>query len=218
MVTLVIATGNAHKIAEIQSILGDGLRCRGLREFPDALTPVEDGDTFAANATIKAHSIAAWLAEHHSAQFGDEPVYVLADDSGLEVDALDGAPGVHSARFAALDTGASGNSSDADNNAKLLRLLADVPDDRRTGRFRCTLALLPLREADATPFICDGACEGRLQSALTGAGGFGYDPLFIPDGHDRSFAELGEETKNALSHRARAVEKLKARLTNTGEP
>jgi len=216
MRTLVIATGNAHKIAEIQSILGDGFRCRGLKEFPAAPSPVEDGETFAANATIKARSIASWLAASQADHFGDDPVYVLADDSGLEVDALDGAPGVHSARFAALDTGAPGNSSDADNNAKLLRLLRDVPDEQRTARFRCTLSLLPLHDANVEPFICDGTCEGSLQHAPSGAGGFGYDPLFIPAGHDRSFAELGEDIKNALSHRARAVERLKARLTNIG--
>lgn len=210
MVTLVIATGNAHKIQEIQDILGPGFHCRGLKEFAGAPTPVEDGDSFAANATIKARSIAAWLNAGHANEFGDETVYVLADDSGLEVDALNGAPGVHSARFAALDTGAAGNSPDADNNAKLLRLLQDVPDKQRTGRFRCTLSLLPLHQPDADPFICDGACEGRLQHSPTGTAGFGYDPLFIPDGHDRSFAELGEDIKNALSHRARAVEKLKA--------
>lgn len=216
MVTLVIATGNAHKVTEIQGILGEGFHCLGLKEFADAPAPVEDGDTFAANAVIKARSIATWLAAHHADRFTGKSVHVLADDSGLEVDALDGAPGVHSARFAALDTGVAGNASDADNNAKLLRLLEDVPDGRRTGRFRCTLALVPLRDPEAEPHICDGACEGRLQRTATGDAGFGYDPLFIPDGHDRSFAELGEDVKNALSHRARAVERLKAHFEAAG--
>lgn len=214
MLTLVIATGNAHKIEEIQGILGEGFHCLGLKEFPDAPSPVEDGDTFAANATIKARSIAAWLAKHHATRFPDGQPFVLADDSGLEVDELNGAPGVHSARFAALDSGAPGNSSDADNNAKLLRLLNDVPNAKRTGRFRCTLALVPLSDSNAEPFICDGACEGRLQDEPSGAGGFGYDPLFIPEGYEQSFAELGEAVKNRLSHRARAVEKLKAHFAS----
>jgi XTP/dITP diphosphohydrolase len=140
--------------------------------------------------------------------------FVLADDSGLEVDALGGAPGVHSARFAALDTGASGNSSDRDNNAKLLRRLQDVPLDKRTARFRCVLALVqaepPLSALE--PLCFEGACEGRLRFAPSGQGGFGYDPLFVPEGYQESFAELGESVKNRISHRARALAKLRAWL------
>jgi XTP/dITP diphosphohydrolase len=150
----------------------------------------------------------------------------LADDSGLEVDALNGAPGVHSARFAALDTGASGNSSDADNIAKLLRLLKDVPLEKRTARFRCVLALTPIlpeQEKNTSP-VCsadelelqtelfEGICEGRIIFAARGSSGFGYDPLFIPDGCDQTFAELPEEAKNRISHRAQALAKLKSRL------
>ncbi len=135
------------------------------------------------------------------------------------MDYLNGAPGVHSARFAALDK--DENSPDADNNAKLLRLLKDVPVEKRTGRFRCVIALVPVPEEKiegASP-VCyadefeaqlfDGACEGRIQLAPHGAGGFGYDPLFVPDGFTQSFAELGEDVKNKLSHRAKALEKLK---------
>jgi XTP/dITP diphosphohydrolase len=208
MITLIVATGNAHKIEEIKSILGNDFQCLGLNEFPEAPSPIESGETFAANAVIKARSLAEWLAANETSRFADNASYVLADDSGLEVDALQGAPGVHSARFASNDTGAPGNSSDADNNAKLLRLLANVPNEERSGRFRCTLALLPLQGSE--PMIFDGTCEGRLTNTASGSNGFGYDPLFVPIGHDRSFAELGEAVKNRLSHRARAVEKLKA--------
>jgi len=151
----------------------------------------------------------------------------LADDSGLEVDALNGAPGVHSARFAALDSGAAGNSSDAENNAKLLRLLKDVPTERRTARFRCVIALAPVLNSAptlASP-VCsadehelqtqtfEGTCEGRIAFALVGRGGFGYDPLFVPRGHTQSFAELREDEKNRISHRAQALEKLRKELS-----
>jgi XTP/dITP diphosphohydrolase len=141
------------------------------------------------------------------------------------VDALNGAPGVHSARFAALDkasASSTGNSPDADNNAKLLRLLKDVPLGKRTGRFRCVVALVPVPEEtiESSSPVCyadefmaqtfDGACQGRIQFAPSGHGGFGYDPLFVPDGFSQSFAELGEDVKNKLSHRAKALAKLKA--------
>ena len=139
---------------------------------------------------------------------------------------LNGAPGVHSARFAALDTGQPGNSPTADNNAKLLRLLQDVPPGKRTARFRCVVALTPVlrpKGGSASP-VCyadevelqtelfEGTCEGRIGFAPRGEGGFGYDPLFIPDGHQATFAELGEDVKNQMSHRGKALAKLKARL------
>lgn len=214
MTTLLIATRNAHKVGEIQAILGRQFRFLTLNDFPEAPKVIEDAGTFAGNATKKATELAKWLA-------GKQPAanFVLADDSGLEVDALNGAPGVHSARFAALDK--SENSHDADNNAKLLRLLKDVPMEKRTGRFHCVVALVPVPEEkieSASP-VCyadeftaqtfDGACEGRIQFAPRGHGGFGYDPLFVPDGFTQSFAELGEDVKNKLSHRAKALEKLK---------
>ena len=224
MTTLLIATRNAHKVGEIQAILGPRFRFRTLNDFPGAPQVVEDAATLAGNATKKAVELARWLA--HSAPAA-RPDWVLADDSGLEVDALLGAPGVHSARFAALDSAAAaatGNSPDADNNAKLLRRLHAVPEARRTGRFRCVIALVAVPAASAenvSPVcyaeefaaqICEGACEGRIQTAPTGQGGFGYDPLFVPAGHSQSFAELGEAIKNQLSHRAKALEKLKAIL------
>jgi XTP/dITP diphosphohydrolase len=140
---------------------------------------------------------------------------VIADDSGLEVDALNGAPGVHSARFAALDSAKSGNTPDADNNAKLLRLLKNVPPEKRTARFRCVIALAETHPPSSTlhPQIFDGTCEGRIIFDPRGNNGFGYDPLFVPDGFEPTFAELGEDVKNKLSHRAQALEKLKGFLT-----
>jgi XTP/dITP diphosphohydrolase len=154
------------------------------------------------------------------------PAFVLADDSGLEVDALNGAPGVHSARFAAINAPAAGNSSDADNNAKLLRLLKDIPTEKRTARFRCVIALTPVlieEQGNASP-VCladehelqtelfGGACEGRISFTPSGAKGFGYDPLFVPNGFQQSFAELGEEVKNQISHRAKALEMLRDKM------
>ena len=221
MTTLLIATRNAHKVGEIQAILGADFHCLTLKEFPGAPPVVEDAETFAGNATKKATELAKWLKGKHPTSNIQHPTpdFVLADDSGLEVDALNGAPGVHSARFAALDK--SENSHDADNNAKLLRLLKDVPLEQRTGRFRCVIALVPVPESrmeNASP-VCyadeleartfDGACEGRIQFAASGLGGFGYDPLFVPDGFTQSFAELGEEVKNKLSHRAKALANVK---------
>lgn len=229
MTTLLIATRNAHKVGEIQAILGTGYGFLTLNDFPGAPTVVEDADTFAGNATKKAVELAQWLAaSRHALAAGPKPTvdYVLADDSGLEVDALNGAPGVHSARFAALDQGAAaaGNSPDAENNAKLLRLLAAVPEEKRTARFRCVIALAPVpasRVESASPVcwadefaahVFEGACEGRMQPAPSGRGGFGYDPLFVPEGFTESFAELGEAVKNRLSHRAQALAKLEVWL------
>ncbi len=212
MIKLLIATRNRHKVGEIRAILGAGFEFLTLDDFPDMPPVVEDADTFAGNARKKAETVARWLAE----QSGAQPDFVLADDSGLEVDALAGAPGVHSARFAALDTGAPGNSSDADNNAKLLRLLRNVPAEQRTARFRCVMALVPVsvsQPAAREVHLCDGVCEGRIGTQPTGPGGFGYDPLFTPTGFDQTFAELGEAVKNRLSHRARALAQLQAVLT-----
>ncbi len=215
MTPLLIATRNAHKVGEIQAILGDGFACRALlKEFPAAPIAIEDADTFAGNALKKAESLSGWLAGLSPAErrgLGAAQTFILADDSGLEVDALGGAPGVHSARFAAMDSGHEGNSPDADNNAKLLRLLADVPQAKRTARFRCVLALVEVNRAVPvlTPQLFEGACEGWIDLAPRGSGGFGYDPLFIPLGHDKSFAELGESVKNGLSHRAKALAKLR---------
>jgi XTP/dITP diphosphohydrolase len=230
-IPLLIATRNAHKTGEIRAILGVRFRCLMLDDFPGAPKVIENAPTFAGNATKKAVELARWLAEKHST-FNIQhstPKFVLADDSGLEVDALNGAPGVHSARFAASDSAKSGNTPDADNNAKLLRLLKDVPLKKRTARFHCVIALTPvLREKTevASPVcyadefemqteVFDGVCEGRMIFEPRGQNGFGYDPLFIPVGFEQTFAELGDEVKNQLSHRARALAKLKQRLDAT---
>ena len=239
MTTILIATRNAHKVVEIRAILGEGLRYLTLEDVGEAPEVVEDAGTFSGNATKKAVALARWLSaslcrqkSRGACQGGpelrdcEEGLYVLADDSGLEVDALDGAPGVHSARFAALDTWKPGNSSTAENNAKLLRLLAELPPGKRTGRFRCVLALTPVvvtggrgsspvcyaDEAELGTELFEGTCEGSIGFGPRGQGGFGYDPLFLPVGSEQSFAELGEEVKNRLSHRAQALAKLKRRL------
>jgi len=228
---LILATRNAHKAEEIRAILGDQFRYLTLNHFPGVPAVEEDANTFAGNATKKAVALARWLASA-AAPFVSEnehgQTFVLADDSGLEVDALNGAPGVHSARFAALETGRVGNSPDAENLARLLKLLRDVPTEKRGARFRCVLALTPVILAGATsssPTCCefemetelfDGVCEGRLSVAPHGQGGFGYDPAFIPEGQERTFGELGEEIKNRLSHRARALAGLKQRLAGRG--
>jgi XTP/dITP diphosphohydrolase len=216
MNTLLIATRNDHKVGEIRAILGGEFRYLTLKDFPDAPLVVEDADTFEGNATKKAVELARWLTEVRSAESGVQNGFVLADDSGLEVDALDGKPGIHSARFAAMDSGKPGNSPDADNNAKLMRLLQNVPTEKRTARFRCVIALTSLdtHHASRTTEIFSGTCEGRINSSAHGKGGFGYDPLFIPDGFDVSFAELGEDVKNKLSHRAKALAKLQEFFRN----
>lgn len=216
MTTLFIATRNAHKTSEVRAILGEEFRYLTLKDLPAAPEVVEDADTFAGNAGKKATELTRWLASKSTNHQPSTINFVLADDSGLEVDALNGAPGVHSARFAALDTGAPGNSKDADNNAKLLRLLKDVPAEKRTARFRCVIALVSITPHSTlcTPHFFDGACEGHIEFAPQGTGGFGYDPLFVPDGFKESFAELGEDVKNRLSHRAKALAKLKGYFRN----
>jgi len=235
MTQLVIATRNTHKIQEIRAVLGERFRYLALNDFPHAPKTIEDADTFAGNATKKAVELARWLAATRPSTLESRSVtlFVLADDSGLEVDALDRAPGVYSARFAAmngpagrLSAGFRDNTADAENNAKLLRLLERVPFERRTARFRCELALTPVPaeaqpasspvcyadEAELATELFEGVCEGRIGWAPRGRGGFGYDPLFIPEGYQESFAELGEEVKNILSHRAKALARLRERL------
>lgn len=225
--TLVIATRNKHKTGEIQSILGSSIRYLSLADFPSAPSVTEDAPTFAGNATKKAVALAKWLGAlpvgGWPAQLDSNNAWVLADDSGLEVDALYGAPGVLSARFAALDGGAVSNSPDSENNAKLLRLLRDVPEQQRTARFRCAIALTPVSapaaqnaspvcnadENELVTQVVEGACEGRILREPRGGAGFGYDPLFQPIGFELTFAELGEEVKNCISHRAQALSRLR---------
>jgi XTP/dITP diphosphohydrolase len=231
MITLLIATRNRHKSEEISAILGPQFGYLTLQDLPPTPVVHEDASTFAGNATKKATELAKWLAAspkalHVSRITHHASFLVLADDSGLEVDALNGAPGVHSARFAALDSGQPGNSSDAENCAKLLRLLKDVPLEKRSARFRCVLALTPVvwtepqgaspvcyaDEAELQTELFEGSCEGCVTFAPRGRNGFGYDPLFIPLGYEQTFAELSDSAKNQLSHRARALAMLKRRL------
>lgn len=189
-IILIIATRNKHKAEEIAAILPPHFTVRTLADYP-ALPEVEEtGTTFAENARLKACAISAAL-----------PGWVLADDSGLCVDALNGAPGVHSARFA----GEHGN--DAANNAKLLAELAALPAGAApfTARFMCAMCLAEAGQIKAE-FI--GKVEGCITSTPAGEHGFGYDPLFIPDGHSCTMAELPAESKNAISHRANALHLL----------
>lgn len=231
MITLIIATRNAHKVQEIQTILGGGFRYFTLDHFA-AVPPIrEDGNTLEENAMKKSTGLSRWLLDNRHFQkpliVEDEqeraPVLVIADDSGLEVDALDGSPGVYSARFAHIGTDFPGNAPDAANNQKLLAVLKGVPEEKRTARFRCVVAATPVEIYDSMrramdligdalakrTIISSGSCEGRIAFGPKGRGGFGYDPLFIPDGHTESFATLGDEEKNRLSHRARALQLLK---------
>ena len=233
MTTLLIATRNAHKVGEIRAILGAQFQFLTLNDFHDAPKVIEDADTFAGNAAKKGVELAKWLLQDESGKRKAESgnIFVLADDSGLEVDALNGAPGVHSARFAALDRSADGGSSagntpDADNNAKLLRLLKDVSVEKRAARFHCVIALVgvPEEKIEVASPVCyadefeprtfDGVCEGRILFEPRGKNGFGYDPLFVPVGYEQTFAELGEDVKNKLSHRAKALGKLKKYFGN----
>ncbi len=194
--TVVVATGNAHKVVEIEAILSPvmpGVRFVALGELGDFPDPVEDGETFSDNALIKAR---AALAE--TGLF-----MAVADDSGLCVDALDGAPGIFSARWA----GEHGN--DAANNEKLMRLMADVPDAERTARFHSSVVLVRGGEV----LRGDGDCEGTVAREPRGDHGFGYDPLFLPsDAPGRTMAELAPDEKNRISHRFHALEDLASKL------
>ncbi|RDB60548.1 non-canonical purine NTP pyrophosphatase, RdgB/HAM1 family [Gordonibacter sp. 28C] len=201
MKTVVLATNNAHKVSEIATALDfPGWEFRTLRELGIESDPAEDADTFEGNARIKARAA-------HEASGG---LAALADDSGLEVDALDGAPGVHSARYAGEPC------DDAANNAKLLAALADVPDASRAARFVSTLVFV---DEDGTETIARGTIEGRMGHEERGSEGFGYDPLFLPDvfGGDRTLAEVSQDEKNAVSHRGNALRQLRAMLEGAGD-
>ncbi|WP_455136439.1 RdgB/HAM1 family non-canonical purine NTP pyrophosphatase [Thermophilibacter sp.] len=194
--TVVVATGNAHKVVEIEAILAPampGVRFVALGELGDFPDPEEDGQTFFDNALIKARA----------AQAETGLAMAVADDSGLCVDALGGAPGIHSARWA----GEHGN--DAANNAKLMREMADVPDERRTARFHSTVVLVRGDEV----LRGDGDCEGAVGREPRGDHGFGYDPLFLPaETPGRTMAELALDEKNRISHRFHALQDLSAKL------
>ncbi len=189
---LVLASHNTGKLKELQAMLGDAVRVRSIGEFSD-IEPEETGLSFVENAILKARN---------AARISGLPA--LADDSGLAVDHLGGAPGIYSARYA-------NGQGDAANNAKLLDVLKDVPDAERGAQFVCALALL--RHADdPLPILCEGLWQGRILHSAQGEHGFGYDPLFWVPERDCSSAELAPMDKNQLSHRARAMALLKQRL------
>jgi XTP/dITP diphosphohydrolase len=186
---LLIATRNRHKLQEIRTMLDlPGWELVGADEVPGLPEVEEDAPTFDGNAIKKARTLA---------QAGR--CWALADDSGLEVDVLQGAPGVHSARYA------GSQASTSANNAKLLAALEGVAD--RRARFRCVLAL---GAPDGRVWTVEGRCEGRILTAPRGAQGFGYDPLFVPEGEEQTFAELAPHDKNRLSHRGRALRRAVA--------
>lgn len=184
MQALLVATGNSHKTGEIRTMLGSGYAVSDLSAHPDLPEVEETGTTFLENATLKAVEISKLVDG-----------LVLSDDSGLEVDVLNGEPGVYSARYSGEPC------NDTANNAKLLQALEGEED--RSARFRCVMVLA---QDGILLASFDGAVEGRIIGELRGEGGFGYDPLFVPDGYEQTFAELGGEIKNKLSHRARALE------------
>jgi XTP/dITP diphosphohydrolase len=192
MKRMIVATGNPHKVEEFESLLelvgfeicSAGI-CGGMPEV------VEDGDSFSANAAIKARALRA---------VAPVDAWIVSDDSGLEVEALGGAPGIYSARYAGEQ------ASDAANVDKLLNALQPVSMDRRAARFRCVLCLI---DPHGEEHFFEGACSGDIAMAPQGSAGFGYDPVFVPNGYVASFAELGEAVKAGLSHRAKAVQALK---------
>jgi XTP/dITP diphosphohydrolase len=191
---LIVATRNAHKTREITKILGSALAVQDLTAHPEISEITESGLSFEENAKLKAVAVSKQL-----------PGLVIADDSGLEVEALGGAPGIHSARYAGV------SASDKEKIAKLLGQLAKVvaKSDRRGARFCCVLAVAREGRVLAT---FEGVIEGKIAERSRGLRGFGYDPIFIPDGFEETFAELPEELKNNISHRAKAIRKLQARL------
>jgi XTP/dITP diphosphohydrolase len=187
---LIVATRNPHKTREIEQIFGSGLAVRDLTAHPEISEIRESGTSFEENAKLKAIAVSKRL-----------PGLVIADDSGLEVEALGGAPGIQSARYAGV------NASDKEKIAKLLRQLAK--GDQRHARFCCVLAVARKGQVLAT---FEGVVEGKIAERPCGSHGFGYDPIFIPDGFEETFAELPEEVKNSTSHRAKAIRKLQAKL------
>lgn len=182
---IVFATNNAHKLSEVQAVLGDRFRLVTLAECGIAEEIPEDAPTLEGNALQKARYV-------HERTGAD----CFADDTGLEVDALGGAPGVHSARYA------TDGHDFAANNRLLLRNLAGAAD--RSAHFRTVIALI----LDGREYLFEGRVDGRIAESEAGCGGFGYDPLFVPEGFDKTFAEMGADEKNAISHRGRAVRRL----------
>ncbi len=192
-VKILLATRNPGKVREIGAILGDlDINVVSLADFPDVPEVVEDGTTFFENAYKKAKEVSEATG-----------MMVLSDDSGLEVDALGGRPGVYSARYSGKE------GDDAANNAKLLKELEGVPEEKRTARFKCVMVLY---HPSGKWISAEGTCEGRIALKPAGSGGFGYDPIFYMEQYGKTMAELPPEEKNRISHRAEALKALKRRL------
>lgn len=207
-ISVLVATTNAGKLSELRALLSDlPIEVLSLADvLPNSPKVVEDGATFLDNALLKARAAADAAM-----------MMTIAEDSGLEVDALGGRPGVRSARFA------KEGATDAENNEALLAALEHVDDDQRAARFRCVMVLIdPWTEADsegrappsvrARPAVAEGRCEGTIGREGKGTGGFGYDPLFVVEGYGRTMAELDDDEKNRVSHRGKAVQALRATL------
>ena len=194
VIDLLVATRNAHKTEEIQRILGPQFNVTDLAAHPEIPHIAESGTTFQENAILKAVAVSKRM-----------PGFVIADDSGLEVEALGGAPGIHSARYVGM------NATDQEKTDKLLEELTRVgaTKNARRARFRCVLALARRGKVLG---VFEGIVEGQIADRPRGSRGFGYDPIFAPQGFEQTFGELGPEEKNQLSHRARALEKLRAFL------
>jgi XTP/dITP diphosphohydrolase len=191
---LLLATRNAHKTQEVQQLLGAEFNVVDLSSRPEIIIAAETGQTFAQNAILKAFSVSESVAN-----------FVIADDSGLEVDALGGAPGIYSARYAGE------NANDARNIEKLLSELRDrkIPPETRNARFRCVIALAQKAKLAGT---FSGTVEGMIVDPPRGKNGFGYDPVFLPSGFEQTFAEMTAELKNKISHRAKAIAALRETL------
>jgi XTP/dITP diphosphohydrolase len=192
VIELLVATTNWGKFAEVRAFLSKlPLKILSLKDLTEPPTVIEDGSTFEANARKKARTLAEFSG-----------LLTLADDSGLEVDALNGAPGIFSARYAGED------GDDERNNQRLLRELENVPDEKRTARFVCALALCESRSKSTLEWTARECCEGLIAHALTGSNGFGYDPLFFYPPFNKTFGEIERAIKATVSHRGKALARL----------
>jgi XTP/dITP diphosphohydrolase len=198
---LLLATRNPHKTREFRELLGDGFNVTDLSLFPEIALPEESGRTFNENATLKAIAASQDRPAFARLRRGRQSL-VVADDSGLEVDALDGAPGIYSARYAGK------NASDGDNVEKLLNELR-ARNEKRSARFRCVIALA---HEGKLMGAFEGVIEGEIVDPPRGANGFGYDPVFLPNGFEQTFAEMEPALKNTISHRAKAITALREAL------
>ena len=192
MRTILLATGNQDKATELKAMLGADFEVQTMRDFGIDMDIIEDGLTFEANALIKVRALQPYVI--------GKDLIIMGDDSGLSVDCLDGAPGIYSARYA------GDHVSYADNNQKLLQEMADVPEENRGAAFITAIAMiLP----DGRELTCEGLVRGKIAFDYCGAGGFGYDPLFIHEASGRCYGDMTKAEKNRLSHRAAAIEKAR---------